>query len=214
MTQPFLTGMEGEERRRDLSQFFTEPALAQRVWDWCPLKRHGDPIRICEPAAGKGALIRPMLTGDHRPDEIVAYEVDPWHQEHLISMAVETHGVMNVRRRSFTADPDPGRFDLFVQNPPYEDGQEDDFIEHALDNAPATIGIFRAAIVFGEDGESKGRWNTIWRWTDIKRLVWLSKRPDFGGDFGAKTDFLVLHLTRRAKAREKQEPHTCTVEWW
>lgn len=45
--QPFLVGFEAEERRRSLSQFYTPPDLAARLWDWCHvLSRKHVPFRV------------------------------------------------------------------------------------------------------------------------------------------------------------------------
>jgi hypothetical protein len=142
-------------------------------------------------------------------DQIVMYEIDPARTGRLLDLCLESRIDVSLRPRDFLADSDPGRFDLCVMNPPYEGDQDAQFIEHALGCSTAVVGLFRSAFVHGS-----GRWNRLWRHTDIRRLAWLSGRPDFGGDQSAKADFVAMHLVRRDKPRGKGEPLTCNVEWW
>ena len=209
--QPYMPGFEGEERRRDLSQFFTPAWLAQRLWDWCPKRRPGERFRVCEPAAGKGALAVPALACGSLP-EVVAYEVDHNNVAQLAQAGVSYDiGRLVVRPRDFLAQtPDQvGCFDLVLQNPPFEGGQDVDFILHALECAPQTIGLFPAAIMY-----SDGRWEKLWRWVDIQRKAELVDRPSFGGEHSPKTNFCALDLCMRHTARRAQEPFTHTTEWW
>lgn len=207
--QPYLTGMEDEERRRDLSQFYTPPQLAQRLWNWAPKPRRGGEFTVLEPSAGQGALIKPMLEGPNRPTLIVAYETDPRNVAKLVELAAGTHDVdIIVRPRDFLADPDPGRFDLAVQNPPYEDDQVDAFILAALRCAPQTCGIFPSGLPY-----SDGRWRRLWRHVDVRRQAKLG-RVKFGGDYQPMTDFMAADLHQRRVPREKGEPMTLTQEWW
>jgi Dimethyladenosine transferase (rRNA methylation) len=46
------------------------------------------------------------------------------------------------------------------------------------------------------------------------RLAILSERPRFGGEHSAKTDFVVLEVTRRTAARKQGEATPAMVEWW
>lgn len=212
-TPAYLPGMEAEHRSRELSQFYTPPDLAARVWAWCSVyvtPRRS--FRVLEPSAGNGALVRPMLAGAKRPDEIVMYEIDPLRASVLLDLCLigDAAGVdASFRPLDFTRDHDPGRFDLCVMNPPFEQDQDAMFIEQALGCSTAVVGIFRSAFVHGQ-----GRWNRLWRFTDVRRLAWLSARPDFGGEWGAKADFVVMHLTRRTVARKQGEAFTLNAEWW
>jgi len=105
-----------------------------------------------------------------------------------------------------------GPFDVALMNPPYEDGKDVAFIREALRYTSDVVGIFRSAIVHGDE-----RFETLWRFTDVVRGVWLTGRPSFGqGDKSesAKSDFVVLHLTDRATERKRGEPLNLQMEWW
>ncbi len=52
--------LEDEQRSPELAQWYSPPDLAARLWHFAPKPRTGDPFRVLEPAAGKGALILPM----------------------------------------------------------------------------------------------------------------------------------------------------------
>lgn len=218
--QPMLHGslrlpddVDDAAKRKALSQWYTGPELAARLWDWCHvLGRKHVPFRVLEPSAGMGALVCPMLSSPQRPDSVVMYEVDPARSTCLLDLCLDAdrHGVdVSLRPRDFLSDSDPGAFDLCVMNPPYENDQDAQFIEHALGCSRAVVGIFRSAFVHGS-----GRWNRLWRFTDIRRLAWMSSRPDFGGDQSAKADFVAMHLTRRTEARKQGEAFTFNGEWW
>lgn len=208
--QPYLTGLEHEERKRDLSQFFTPSWLAKMLWRWCPQRRAGGPWRILEPAAGTGSLVVPMMSSVRAPD-VVAYELDPDNIARLAQVGVARPNHLIVRPRDFLAQTaeQVGRFDLSVMNPPYEDDQDVEFILHALECAPQAIGLFSAAIVY-----SDRRWTKLWRWVDIRRKAELADRPDFGGPYSPQTNFCALDLEMRKAPRRAQEPLTHTTEWW
>lgn len=232
---------EDQQRRLDLSQFYTPSHLAERMWEWA--SRPGRPHeRVCEPSAGRGSLILPMY-GRNCPSELVAYDVDPLNVKRLNMIATVTdasrtqaeatvnaaegwagesipmrrpaHPKLEVRARDFCADLDPGRFDLVVMNPPYENNQDVEHIDHALNHAPLAIVLVRSAIVHGQ-----GRFRNFWRHVDIRRRANLVERPEFSVPVdgkvppGAKSDFVVLDLERRQRARRQGEVSTQSEEWW
>jgi predicted RNA methylase len=210
-TPAYLPGMENEQRLRSLSQFYTPPDLAARLWGWCEaLSRKHVPFRVLEPSAGDGALVRPMLVGPRRLDEVVMYEIDPARGPALLDLCTRSEAVdVSYRPLDFLSDNTPGVFDLCVMNPPYERDQDAEFILRSLEVSAVTVGLFRSAFLHGQ-----GRWSRLWRFTDVQRIAWLSGRPDFGGDHSAKADFVAMHLTRRTHARKQGEPMACNVEWW
>jgi predicted RNA methylase len=202
------------EKRKALSQWYTPPDMAERLWGWCHvLGRKHVPFRVLEPSAGDGALVRPMLASASKPEEVDMFEVDPARRDALFDLScklAEAGICSGVSMQDFLSCAfEPNEYDLCVMNPPYEGDQDAQFIEHALSCSTAVVGLFRSAFVHGS-----GRWNRLWRHTDIRRLAWLSGRPDFGGDQSAKTDFVAMHLVRRSTARGKGEALTCNVEWW
>lgn len=197
--QPSLFGA-AEERRLDLSQWYTDPAVAHQMVKSFGVHRE---VRVLEPAAGQGALIHPVLRlGDA---SVVAYELDPTNLGTLEALGPR----VEVRGRDFLADPDPGRFDVVVMNSPYEDDQDVDFVLRALEVAPRAVALLRAAFDY-----SAGRWDRVWRWVDPRRRVRLSARPSFGEGTGARSDFQILELTRRTTPRSKGEAVSLLEEWW
>ena len=216
--QQWLLG-EDQQRRLDLYQFYTPAHVAERMWEWS--RRPGLPHeRVCEPSAGRGSLVLPMY-GRSAPKDIVAYDVDPLNVRRLELIALplrppsSSEPTLEVRARDFTEDLDPGRFDLFLMNPPYEDDQDIDHLDHAMDHAPSVIALVRSVLVHGQ-----GRWNKFWRHADIRRRANLVERPQFSVPTdgrvptGAKSDFVVLDIERRHRARRQGEASTQTEEWW
>lgn len=204
MSQGWLPGMEAEQRRLDLSQWYTPEDLAQHLWAWTrknlgvqPLPWY--PTRVLEPAAGRGSLIAP-ITGC----TVKAYDADPGNVEHLRSKGIDAEC------KDFLAVAPKERFTVVLQNPPYEDDQDVDFIVHALDFAPVTTGIFRAALL-----NTQGRFESLWKWHDPTRIVFLRGRPKFGGDGSPKSDFNVFEIRRRSSPREPGEQFSpSSIEWW
>ena len=205
MTQGYLPGVEGAELRRDLSQFYTPRPLADRLAGWFPRAQ-----RVLEPAAGRGALIAPMLERSEPPGRVVAYDVDPHNCEALRAL-----GPVEVRERDFLADDDPGRFDLGLMNPPYEstdtcpNGQDVAFALRALQVCHKVGGLFQASME-----HSIGRFESFWKWVDIRRRAVISSRWKFGGAHSPKTNFVALELRLRTVARKQGEPTTLNQEWW
>ena len=206
--QPTLFGA-SEERRLDLSQWYTPPRLAEQIVEWARI----DPIsdRVLEPAAGRGALIAPILDewgAAAMPCEarVVAYDVDPTNVAVLKSLRWTG---LEVRARDFLADPDPGSFDVAVMNPPYENDQDIDFILRALALAPRVVVLVQTKIDHGVD-----RFERFWRFVDPVRKAKLRRRPRFGGSGSPKGDFVVYEFRPRDLARQPGEPIECEVEWW
>lgn len=198
-----LPGMQSEARSRDLSQFYTPPWLAERVARWACLT--STPRFVLEPAAGRGALvaaIRQVVPGV----QVSAWDIDRANVEALQGIvgpppSFVVHG-------NFLKAPCETGFDLALLNPPYEDNQDVQFIERAVDCSARAVGIYQSRIV-----HSEGRWE-FWRWHDMRRRVNLSKRPHFGGPHSARTDFVVLEILRRATARKQGEATPVLEEWW
>lgn len=204
-----LPGFEVPARDRELSQFFTPPWLAARTWAWMMPAAPRLPMRVLEPSAGDGALIRPLLARLAPETHVVAYEIDMRHVVELERLRASAGLPSEIRGVDFLgADLGGERFEISVLNPPYEDGQEIAFTEKVLGCSDRVGGIFRAAMLFGQ------KRNAFWRWTDVRRMALLSDRPDFGGDHSAKADFVVLDLQRRRAARRQGEASTSNVEWW
>jgi predicted RNA methylase len=212
-----LPGMENEARNHDLSQWFTPRDLAKRVVEWAIEPRvsardydgHGRALRVLEPSAGNGALVRPLVAAGAF---VTAIEVDERYLVELRTIAQPLD--LWVRRWDFlhVKPEDIGSNDLCVMNPPYEDGLDVAFVLHALKFAPRVVGVFRSAIVHGDE-----RYETLWRWVDITRGKWLRKRPQFGTGpkaDGARSDFCVLDLVARERPRKVDEDMNLSFGWW
>lgn len=225
--QPYLCGMEADATRvnvdakqKALSQWYTPPELAARVWAWMWREyaqdlsrvRRSAQMRVLEPSVGEGALLRPIIELGFPCAEVVAYDIDPANCEYVerkYASAFAGHGVkLTVRCGDFLADADPGHFDICVENPPYEDNADVAFAARTLELCTYVGGIFAVRM---QASESRA---DFWRMTDIRREVTLGARPRFGGGFTPMTDFCVLDLAKRKTARKPGE--TCVVrkEWW
>jgi predicted RNA methylase len=197
----FLPGMEHEQRKPELSQWFTDPKLARSVWLWA--NRHERAKSVIEPSAGHGALIRPIFENPMECFLVTAVDVDPrcvavlQQLVHQVSQA--QRGLWCAVQQDFLADAnwdEPGPndpFDLCLMNPPYEDGKAEEFILRALGVAKRVVGIFKASIQHGQE-----RFQTLWSRAVVTREVKLARRPSFGigasGSEGGKTDFVVLEI--------------------
>lgn len=215
--QPFMPGFEGEaarvpdaERQKALSQWYTDPELAERTWRWMVRAHSAQRVSVLEPSCGRGALIRPLFTLDVPVRRLVAYDIDSDNAATVAAMLAPTGLDFEVRALDFLRDirDDDERFDVCVMNPPYEDNADIAFAERALERCTWVAGIFAARMLFSETRAA------FWRWTDIRRAAILSKRPKFGGGFSPMTDFAVLELARRATARKQGEASTTATEWW
>lgn len=192
----YLPGFEAEHRDPGLSQWYTPPVLAERIWRWsrAPMVR-----RVLEPSAGIGNLLAPIVAdGVH----VHACETDPEKANvllgrfHRVSLSVENF--LNV-------EPFPEPFDLVVMNPPYENGQDVEHIEHAIGFAPRVVALVLHSILFSQ------RRRPFWtERVQIRRGARLSERPKFGPK-GGERDFVVVELTRRIG---KSSADTEQWEWW
>lgn len=224
----FLPGMEDAQRKVDLSQWYTADWLAERFWRW--LNRHQFmPFgAVLEPSAGVGNLVLPMLM-HHCPREILCLETDSDNVAKLNDIV--DHGplnrerdgtlkkIMRVAHCDFTLlsiqDLRQHDFGLAAMNPPFEDGQDIQHLNHAMDCCRMVGGILKTDIE-----HSAGRWD-FWRHVDIVRKVTLVERPKFDGhkadgkkNNSPMSDYGVYELRRRPYARKQGEPSTLQHEFW
>jgi predicted RNA methylase len=218
----YLPGMEHERRKPELSQWFTPPRLAARVWSWA--NRHMKAKHVLEPAAGQGALIKPIYANPRECTRVVATDIDSSNVgilDILVQRANERpdrtvgegwcakHGDFLRMYRGVRPEAFP-LFDLALMNPPYEDGQAEQFILHALTVSSRVVGIFKASILFGQE-----RHRTLWQQAFVLREARLMSRPSFGrGDSSdsAKSDFVVLEI-RSGESGAMQERCVLTENW-
>jgi len=188
--------MESERRDLSKSQWFTDPKLARAVWLWA--NRYEQAESVLEPAAGHGALIRPIYELPMRCAHVMAVDIDhgcvtALHQ--LAGRARQRHGVWQVFEADFLDlwTELTVRFDLVFMNPPYEDGKAEEFILRGLRVGRRVVGIFKASIQHGYE-----RFTGLWSQAVVTREVKLARRPSFGigasGSKGGETDFVVLEI--------------------
>lgn len=199
MSAEYLPGMEHEQRKPERSQWFTDPKLARAVWQWA--NRYEDAATVLEPAAGHGALIKPIYEQPMQCRHVTAIDIDSNCIEVLDQFAGRARqraGQWDVVRADFLAEPAEWtscahEFDLALMNPPYEDGKAEEFILRALRLAHRVVGIFKASIQHGHE-----RFHDLWSKAVVTREVKLARRPSFGigesGSEGGKTDFVVLEI--------------------
>jgi predicted RNA methylase len=190
--------IEGTQRNVALSMWFTPPDLAKRIAEWAvaPL---GDPmfvastVRALEPSAGSGALAIPLR-------ERVKY---------VVCVDVDAGNVRALRAKGFDArcedfleiEPHPGRaFDLVVMNPPFEGGQTEQHIMHALKFADRVVCHCPLTTLAG-----KARRENMWSKVQLHRLAICSSRPKYGAE-GGKTDMCTIDVTLGEPIEG--------VEWW
>lgn len=204
----YLPGFEAEQRSVALSQWYTPADLAERVWAWAAESQRRTVARVLEPSAGRGALVAPALKS-LRVRRLTAIDIDAGNVDTLKrSFTGRKLAVVRGDFLSFTARD---RFDLCIQNPPYEDDRDVAFIRHGLRFAPVVVGIYRSALVHGSN-----RFETLWKHVDMTRIAYLVNRPKFGEGTGAQSDFIVAEFMRRdiSPARKRGEPSQLTQEWW
>ena len=214
----YLPGMEHEQRLPELSQWYTEPRLARRVWQWA--NRYEQPRSVLEPACGHGALVKPILDDPQRCTDVVMFDVDPRCVvvcEDLCERArrqgknwkVECTDFLERRRSEHVFE----LFDLGLMNPPYEEGRAEEFVLHALGVCQRVVGVFKASLNHGQS-----RFRMLWSSVRVTREVKLAWRPTFGRGEGrsknGETDFVVLELKRHGPGEDMADEHWVMQERW
>lgn len=195
-----LPGMEGEKRKPELSQWFTPPDLAQRIVTWALAPWYEQSrrwLRVLEPSAGRGALAIPL---SKLVSEVLCYEIDPQNAEWLTSRVTTICC-------DFLAMPEgiDVKYDMAVMNPPFEGGQTEKHIMHALKFADRVVCHCPLTTLAGQ-----ARGENLWSKVHLHRLAICSSRPSYGGKGGA-TDMCTVDVTL-LDHREKRD--ATDVEWW
>jgi len=175
------------------SQWMTPPDLARRIALWAGITR-GD--RVLEPSAGIGAL---ALAARERGAEVTCVEMD-----RALVPTLEAHGLLVINKDFL--ETTVSSHHLALMNSPFEGGQTELHIVHALKFAPRVVCIAQLSLLAGQ-----GRKSLLWDKHTLKRLVILSARPRFSGSKGtAERDFGIFEVTR---GRENDTP-LVGVTWW
>jgi methylase of polypeptide subunit release factors len=159
--------------------------------------RRGYPVRVLEPSAGRGNLVRAVR--ERCPSAIIdAVELDERWSEDLLPHA------SGVEIADYLARPAPNRrYDLIVSNPPFDGGQEVDHVAKMLDEGERVLLLLPSRSLHG--GERYRRiWQRMGRDWWLRQQVHCVSRPRFGQHGG--TDEIVLLDLRRT-------PGDCAVRW-
>jgi hypothetical protein len=184
--------------RSELGQWHTPADLAAKMVAYAGV-RPG--MRVLEPSAGGGAIVRPLLAAGAR---VTAVEIDPaWcrcmREDQAFSSVDIVEG--DFLRTGIYGCRDP-RLDIAVMNPDLDGGRGPAHVWQALHFVARVVSLLRAADLCGMEHH-----RVLWSRVGLSGLVSMAKRPIFGGD-GGKTDFVVVDVWR------DMEPPLRRPEWW
>ena len=162
-------------------------------------------LRVLEPSAGRGALasaLRPHVRS------VTCVEIDPVNVEYLAS-----HGFSVYQEDFLDFDVDDRRFSLAVMNPPFEDGQAEQHVLHALALAERVVAHVPLTTLAGKERRAG-----LWSKADLKRLAINSSRSKYSGSKTVgQTDMCTIRCV--SSARDFAEGNAVAasgveVEWW
>lgn len=198
----YLPGMENEKRSVELSQWYTPPKLAERIVDWA-LRPCGEPVWVAasiqalEPSAGRGALAIPLR---QRVRTVGCIEIDEDNAKHLAAIGFAVLHTDFLEFGPYSSGP---RYDIAVMNPPFEDGQTEAHVMHALKFAERVVCHCPMTTLAGvERGEA------MWPRVQLHRLAICSSRPKYGTK-GGMTDMCTIDVSLKAGWHGQTQ-----VEWW
>lgn len=194
----------GPEPDRALSAWHTPPALAQALVDLAggfltasqAVRPRPEPLRILEPSAGSGALVRALLgrTAGYEL-RVTACEIDPRFEDALCSLSDR----VDVEIVDYIARPAPTeRYHLAVTNPPYSGGEEVHHIAKLMDECERVVALLPARSLHGRERHER-IWSRCepggaWHLRDVVHCI---ARPKFS-DQGGKDEVVLVHLCRSA----------------
>ncbi len=195
-----------------VDQYFTCEKVAERMVSWAEIRRG---CRVLEPSAGSGTIVRAIP----KNATVTAIEIDADLATPLSELKRKRPGLDVVCQDFLKYRPSRDAHDVAIMNPPYSDGADGKHVAHALQFAPRVVCLVRANFLWG-----LGRYNQVFRWSQLTRAAILVRRPHFSGpaDKGhtARHDFAVLELIRRDseeldrwKAQNETDDRV-DFEWW
>lgn len=194
--------VEGTQNKA-LSQWFTPRETAARIVQMAQTWPDGGNagrknMRVLEPSAGIGRLALELAAEGH---QVTCVDIDPENCVRLRRHAFDT-----VCRDFLQLTPlDLPHFDVAVMNPPFEGGQTEKHIMHALKFADRVVCHCPLTTLAG-----KARREGLWSEVQLRRLAICSTRPKYGAA-GGKTDMCTIDVT----LRDPRESRDATdIEWW
>lgn len=188
--QPYLAGLENEYRDPGKSQFYTPPKTALRIAEFALRGwKSSRALQVLEPSCGRGALIAALL------------ELNP--KSYVLGIDIDLENVVACRGKwaddsrtafechDFVSWHGARRFDLSIQNTPFEDGQTEQHILHALKLADRVVAHCPLTTLAGKD-----RGEVLWSKFDMPRMAICSTRPKYGNG-GGMTEMATFELVER-----------------
>lgn len=201
-----LPGIDYLVRKPELSQWYTPPQLAQRIVDWAIDFRTHRSLKVLEPSAGDGALVKALVA---RGCIVAAVDIDRDNVARLqgIGATIVIHDNFLMLQPEVLG----GVLDLVVMNPPFEDGQTEEHVLHALKFAQRVVCHCPLTTLAGKD-----RKEGLWREAYLKRLAICGTRPKYGGSGGGMTDMCTIEIVRRPERVDLSSVRSSgiSVEWW
>lgn len=183
------------------SQWYLSEALAERIVQWATDRETEGGMRVIEPSAGRGAIVR-ALQRCALIDRITAVELDPDNAAALDQSAVKVIVGDFLKTRAL-----PNHYDLAVMNPPFEGGQTERHIMHALKFSKVVVCHCPLTTLAGL---SRQEW--LWSQVSMPRMVIHSGRPKYSGSKTVgQTDMMTIEVVPQLGdgARVATE-----IEWW
>lgn len=196
-----------------LSQWFTPHALAERIVEWAvdPFYLGSDirPLPVLEPSCGRGALVAHLSL---RGCDVVGIDIDKGNVDWC---AENWRGPHRFEHADFLSIPGGssliGTFPLAVLNPPFEAGQTEAHVLHAMKFAGRVVCHCPLTTLAGQD-----RRTGLWSKAYLKRLVIHSSRPKYSGNkAGGATDMCTIDVVAaHAGLPGIVAASGVSVEWW
>lgn len=196
-----LPGVDAAPRDASKSQWYTPPELAERIAGWA-LEPCLDRVAVLEPSAGEGALVA-ALYAHPKCTRVDAVDIDPRNVVHL-RRAFAGCPAVGVVCADFLDYCPPSPFRLAVMNPPFEGGQTEQHILHALDWADRVVCHCPLTTL-----EGKARKASLWSRVSLTRMVIHSTRPKYGGGKAGATAMCTVEVVP-----ELQDACKTAIEWW
>lgn len=184
--------------------------MAARIAEWAFRAEWLDqagPVHVLEPSAGDGALVGAM----RHDARITAVEIVPTQAAELTAK----FPTVEVVTADFLQWKPTRLFDLAVMNPPYSScpGADGMHVARALNACRGVVALVRTNFLHGFQ-----RYHQVFRWSELTRQVVFSRRPGFGGPadsgHGARHDYQLVELRRRATERRPGDVDQVKVEFW